>query len=85
MRDSGILEALHEPENAVIDFQALRHFRQNVPDPKTLPHPGPLPVAAPLAKGEGELFADGLKRRTTAAVQKFKYFGISGAKCCIRV
>jgi hypothetical protein len=33
--------------------------RRNVPVWETLPHPGPLPVAAPLAKGEGELFADG--------------------------
>ena len=32
--DLAIVEAPREPENAVIDFQALRHFRQNVPDPK---------------------------------------------------
>jgi len=30
----------------------------NVSIRKTLPHPGPLPAAAPLAKGEGELSAD---------------------------
>ena len=33
-----------------------------------LPRAGPLPVAAPLAKGEGELSADGLERRTMALV-----------------
>jgi len=38
----------------------------NVPDRKTLPHPGPLPVAAPLAKGEGELSADCLLRQRSS-------------------
>ena len=39
--------------------------RRNVPVRKTLPHPGPLPL------GEGESYADDLKRRTMAGVQKF--------------
>jgi len=27
MHDLGIIDPRHEPENAVIDFQALMHFR----------------------------------------------------------